>query len=123
MCACVCTCVMCMCVCVCACAHVCSCTCMCVCVCTCACVFVCMHTCVHVHVRECVCPVINATCGLVGKKFPEYHHSLDIWHKSKKLKKTLAEVSSETTLLWVYSQQFPHRLRNGNIGHVVKQGC
>ena len=28
-----------------------------------------------------------------ANEFPEYHHSLDVWHKAKKLKKSLSEVS------------------------------
>ena len=28
-----------------------------------------------------------------ANEFPEYYHSLDVWHKAKKLKKSLSEVS------------------------------
>lgn len=31
---------------------------------------------------------------ITANMFPEYHHSLGVWHKVKKLKKTLTEVSS-----------------------------
>ena len=29
----------------------------------------------------------------IAREFSQYFHSLDVWHKSKKLKKCLAEVS------------------------------
>lgn len=29
---------------------------------------------------------------ITAREFPQYFHSLDVWHKSKKLKKCLAEV-------------------------------
>ena len=53
--------------------------------------FVCVLVCVHV----CVC-VCTALCSYnikyLAKDFPHLYHSLDVWHKSKKLKKSLLEV-------------------------------
>ena len=55
---------------------------------------VCTCMCVKQHVQ----PSLLHT-GVAANEFPEYHHSLDVWHKSKKLKKSLAEVSSLETML------------------------
>ena len=38
----------------------------------------------------------SVSCISIATKYPTIQHSLDIWHKSKKLKKALGEVSSYT---------------------------
>ena len=48
--------------------------------------------------------------GLAATEFPEYHHSLDVWHKSKKLKKSLAEEVLGLLKARFVIVQFPNRL-------------
>lgn len=38
--------------------------------------------------------VINNTNTFTEKEFSQYFHSLDVWHKSKKLKKCVAKVGT-----------------------------
>ena len=47
---------------------------------------VCTCMCIKQHVQ----PSVLHT-GLAANEFPENHHSLDVWHKSKKLKKSLSK--------------------------------
>ena len=39
-----------------------------------------------------VCVIGIYICVSVETNYPAVHHSLDVWHKSKKLKKALGEV-------------------------------
>lgn len=45
-----------------------------------------------ITVEELVTDASSSVRKILAAKYPQTHHSMDIWHKAKKLKKTLTEV-------------------------------
>ena len=67
----------------------------------------CLGTVCTLYVCNVFSPSIMVHIGFAATEFPEYHHSLDVWHKSKKLKKSLAEVSSlDAMVMCVFTLTF-----------------
>ena len=54
-----------------------------------------VRTALGMHCDRCVCRIKQFVCLFfyLATHFPEVHHSMDVWHKSKKLKQALTKVN------------------------------
>lgn len=52
----------------------------------------------QVHLESCTC--MYFFYFIVADDYTDVHHSLDVWHKAKKLKKGLSEVRHNLDMVW-----------------------